>query len=126
MRDAATIRGWRAVGFDAALVGETLVRAGDPEAAARAMVEAGAPPSDPVEAARAPFVKICGITDEAGIRAAVAAGADAIGLNLVPGTPRALSLEEATNLATVARADAPAGRRPAIVAITVDRRPRQT
>jgi tryptophan synthase beta chain len=121
VRDAATIRGWRAAGFDAALVGETLVRAGDPEGATRAMVEAGAPPADPVEAARAPFVKICGITDEAGIRAALAAGADAIGLNLVPCTPRALSLEEAANLATVVRSIAPLERRPAIVAITVDR-----
>ena len=101
------------LGFDAALVGETLVRAGDPEAAARAFVAAGAPPDDPVEAARAPFVKICGITDEAGIRAALAAGADAIGLNLVPGTPRALSLEEAAHSPRVARAIAPADRRPA-------------
>ena len=121
VRDPATVRGWRAAGFDAALVGETLVRAGDPESAARAMVEAGAPPSDPVEAARTPFVKICGITDEAGVRAALAAGADAIGLNLVPGTPRALSLEEAANPATVARSIAPVDRRPAVVAITVDR-----
>jgi tryptophan synthase beta chain len=121
VRDAATIRGWRAAGFDAALVGETLVRAGDPEGAARAMAEAGAPPTDPVEMARVPFVKICGITDEAGIRAAIAAGADAIGLNVVPGTPRALSLEEAANLATVARSIAPVNRRPAIVAITADR-----
>jgi tryptophan synthase beta subunit len=121
VRDAATIRGWRAVGFDAALVGETLVRAGDPEAAARAMVEAGAPPNDPVEAARRPFVKICGITDEAGVRAAVAAGADAIGLNLVPGTPRALELAEAATLAHVARGAASPANRPAIVAITVDR-----
>jgi tryptophan synthase beta chain len=121
VRDAATIRGWRAAGFDAALVGETLVRAGAPEAAARAMVEAGAPPNDPVELARVPFVKICGITDAAGIRAAVAAEADAIGLNLVPGTPRALSLDEAVELANVARQGTPAGRRPAIVAITVDR-----
>jgi len=121
VRDAATVRAWRAAGFDAALVGETLVRAIDPEGAARAMVEAGAPSTDPVEADREPFVKICGITDEAGIRAALAAGADAIGLNLVPGTPRALSLEEAANLATAARSIALADRRPAIVAITVDR-----
>src|SRR6185295_13057229 len=34
VRDAATIRGWRALGFDAALVGETLVRSGEPIAAA--------------------------------------------------------------------------------------------
>jgi tryptophan synthase beta subunit len=121
VKDAATIRSWRALGFDAALVGETLVRAGDPATAARAMVAAGATPDDPVEADRAPFVKICGITDEAGIRAAVRARADAIGLNLVPGTPRALSIEEAANLAHVARALAPRDKPPAIVAITVDR-----
>ncbi|MEO8273223.1 MAG: tryptophan synthase subunit beta [Chloroflexota bacterium] len=121
VRDAATIRGWRALGFDAALVGEALVRAGDPVAATRAFVAAGAVPRDPVEAARVPFVKICGITDEAGIRAAVGAGADAIGLNLVPGTPRALTLEEAVALARHARESAPLGRRPLIVAITVDR-----
>ena len=35
--------------------------------------------------------------------AALAAGADALGLNLVPGTPRALSLEEAAGLAGLAR-----------------------
>ena len=121
VKDAATIRGWRALAFDAALVGETLVRSQDPVAAARAFVEAGAAPDDPVEAARAPLVKICGITDAAGIEAAIRAGADAIGLNLVPGTPRALELEEAAELARLARAVAPPGRRPRIVAITVDR-----
>ncbi|MBI2782235.1 MAG: tryptophan synthase subunit beta [Chloroflexi bacterium] len=121
VRDAATVRRWRAFGFDAALVGEALVRSGDPEAATRAFVAAGRPPADPVEMARAPFVKICGITDAAGIQAAIRAGADAIGLNLVPGTPRALTLDEAVALARLAREAAPFGRRPAIVAITVDR-----
>jgi len=121
VRDAATIRGWRALAFDAALVGETLVRAQDPVAAARAFVEAGAAPDDPVEAGRAPLVKICGITDAAGVEAAIRAGADAIGLNLVPGTPRALELDEAAQLARLARAVAPPERRPRIVAITVDR-----
>jgi tryptophan synthase beta chain len=121
VRDASTIRAWRALGFDGALVGEALVRAGDPESTTRAFVAAGRLPADPVEAARAPFVKICGITDEAGVAAAVRAGADAIGLNLVPGTPRALSLDEAVALARVARSSAPIGDRPAIVVITVDR-----
>jgi tryptophan synthase beta subunit len=121
VRDAATIRGWRALGFDAALVGESLVRSGDPASAARAFVEAGAHPDDAVEAARAPLLKICGITDAAGVEAAIRAGADAIGLNLVPGTPRALELEEATKLAAIARRTAPPGARPRIVAITVDR-----
>jgi tryptophan synthase beta chain len=121
VRDADTVRGWRALGFDAALVGETLVRAGDATAAVRAFVAAGALPADPVEASRAPFVKICGITDVAGVEAAVAARADAIGLNLVPGTPRALELEEAVALARHARRVAAPGRAPKVVVITVDR-----
>jgi tryptophan synthase beta subunit len=121
VRDTATIRTWRALGFDAALVGETLVRASDPVAAVRSFVDAGAHPADPVEVARAPLVKICGITDAQGIEAAIRAGADAIGLNLVPGTPRALELDEAVELARLARAIAPAQSRPRIVAVTVDR-----
>ncbi|MEW5992595.1 MAG: hypothetical protein AB1736_14795 [Chloroflexota bacterium] len=120
VRDAATVRGWRALGFDAALVGEALVRATDPEAAARAYVAAGHPPVDPANLDRIPFVKICGVTDAAGIDAAVRAGADAIGLNLVPGTPRALELHEAAGLAARLRAIAPPGARPKVVAITVD------
>jgi tryptophan synthase beta chain len=121
VRDAATIAAWRAAGFDAALVGETLVRARDPEAAARALVAAGAHPQDLANAAAEPLVKICGIVDAEGVAAAVRAGADAIGLNLVPGTPRALSTDEAIALARLAREMAPAGRRPRVVLITVDR-----
>jgi tryptophan synthase beta chain len=121
VRDSATIRAWRAVGFDAALVGETLVRTGDPEATARSFVAAGRPPDDLVNEAGRPFVKICGVTGSDDIAAAVRAGADAIGLNLVPGTPRALELAEAVALARLARSLAPAGRAPKVVAITVDR-----
>ena len=58
--------------------------------------------------ARAPFVKICGVTDAAGILAAVRAGADAIGLNFAPGTPRELSIEEGVD----ARPAGPDRRRP--------------
>jgi tryptophan synthase beta chain len=123
VRDAATLRGWRALGFDAALVGEALVRASDPEAATRAFVAAGLPPTDPANRDRIPFVKICGVTDVEGVEAAVTAGADAIGLNLVPGTPRFLALEEAVSLADHVRRVAPPSSRPAIVAITVDRSP---
>ena len=121
VRDVGVIRGWRALGVDAALVGETLVRSGDPVAAVRTFVAAGTPPADPVEAARAPLVKICGISDVAGIDVAIRAKADAIGLNLVPGTPRALELAEAIELARHARAIAPSESRPRIVAVTVDR-----
>ena len=121
VREPSIVGAWRAIGFDAALVGEALVRSADPEAAARAFVAAGAPPDDPVNLAAMPFVKICGITDEAGIAAAARSGADAVGLNLVPGTPRALELADAVHLAGIARAargpDAPLR----VVAVTVDR-----
>ncbi|HEY7941237.1 MAG TPA: hypothetical protein VID25_04760, partial [Candidatus Limnocylindrales bacterium] len=92
IREAAAVRDLRALGVDAALVGEALVRATYPEALVRAFVEAGAVPDDPAAAAGAPLVKICGVTDEAGLLAAVRAGADAVGLNVVPGTPRCLDL----------------------------------
>jgi tryptophan synthase beta subunit len=118
VRDAATVAAWRAVGYDAALVGEALVRAADPAAAARVFVNAGRPPADPANAAAAALVKVCGVTDAEGILAAVRAGADAIGLNLVPGTPRELSLDEAVALARVARSLATAP--PRIVAVTAD------
>jgi tryptophan synthase beta subunit len=121
VRETATAAGWRAAGFDGALVGEALVRAGDPRAAVAAFVEAGREPSDPANEAARPFVKICGVTDADGVLAAVRAGADAIGLNLVPGTPRELSLDEAVELRRVARALArDSGRAPQIVAITAD------
>ena len=121
VRDAATIAAWRAVGFDAALVGEALVRSADPAAAARAFVSAGRPPTDLANVATTPFVKICGVTDADGILAAMRVGADAIGLNLVPGTPRALELLEAVALARVARSLGGGSQpMPTIVAITAD------
>ncbi len=119
VREPATIARWRAAGFDAALVGEALVRAADPRAAAAAFVAAGAVPDDPGAAHRIPFVKICGIVDDAGLDAALAAGADAIGLNFVEGTPRALSLAEGAALARRARA-AGGTRAPAITAIVAN------
>jgi tryptophan synthase beta chain len=120
VRDAGTLRRWRAAGYDAALVGEALMRAADPRAAAAAFVHAGAVPDDPGATARAPFVKICGLVDAAGVQAALAAGADAIGLNFVAGTPREISLAEGADLARRARAGAPIGRAPSVVAITAN------
>jgi tryptophan synthase beta chain len=115
-RDPATIARWRAAGFDAALVGEALIRTADPRAAAAAFVAAGAMPDDPGAAHRLPLVKICGVVDDAGLDAALAAGADAIGLNFVAGTPRALTLDEGVALARRARA-AGGSRTPSLVAI---------
>jgi tryptophan synthase beta chain len=118
-----TLVAWRAVGIDAALIGEALMRSADPAAAARAFVSAGSVPRDVAAEAREPLVKICGVTDEDGILAALRAGVDAIGLNLVPGTPRALTLAEATWLAALARNAPPAGSRPRIVAVFADASP---
>jgi tryptophan synthase beta chain/phosphoribosylanthranilate isomerase len=120
VRDPDTIARWRALGFDGALVGEALMRSDDPRATVRAFVAAGREPDDVANVARRPFVKICGITDEAGIMAAVGAGADAIGLNIVPGTPRELTVERAATLAGLARSIATAATRPRIVLITAD------
>jgi tryptophan synthase beta chain len=115
-----TLVGWRAVGLDAALIGEALMRAADPASAARAFVHAGAVPQDVAAEARQPIVKICGVTDSEGVLSALRAGADAIGLNLVPGTPRCLALTEASWLATLARGASPAGKRPQVVAVFAD------
>ncbi|MHB8892230.1 MAG: tryptophan synthase subunit beta [Candidatus Limnocylindrales bacterium] len=121
VRDTATVARWRATGFDAALVGEALMRSPDPAAAARAFVAAGRNPVDLAGTAREPGVKICGVTDAAGVLAANRAGADAIGLNFAPGTPRALSIEEGVELARLARASASAaGLRPKIVVVTAN------
>ena len=48
--------------------------------------------------ARAARVKICGITSLQDLSAAVAAGADAIGLNFYPPSPRYLELERAAEI----------------------------
>lgn len=44
-------------------------------------------------------IKMCGITDPEDALAAVDAGADLIGMNFVPGTPRALELADAERVA---------------------------
>ena len=115
-----TLVGWRAAGLDAALIGEALMRSVDPASAARAFVSAGAVPRDVAAEARQPIVKICGVTDSEGVLSALRSGADAIGLNLVPGTPRCLTVTEAAWLATLVRGASPAGKPPRVVAVFAD------
>ena len=128
VRDPWTLAAWRALGFDAALVGEALMRGDAPEAEIRArtaaFVAAGRAPGraeDLAAADREPWIKICGITDSVGIEAAVAAGADAVGLNLVEGTPRCLSADEAATLASHARRLRGTDGRPVVVGVVGDR-----
>jgi len=60
------------------------------------------------------MVKICGLTSEEALDAAIVAGADMVGLNFFTPSPRYLTLERATALAGRARG------RAEIVAVTVD------
>src|SRR6188768_1957590 len=60
------------------------------------------------------IVKICGLTTEETLDAAIAAGADMVGFVFFPPSPRYLALERATALASRARG------RAEIVALTVD------
>jgi tryptophan synthase beta chain len=123
VREPRTLVAWRAVGVDAALVGEALMRAPEPAAAVRAFVAAGRLPDDVAAADRMPLVKICGVTDDAGVYASLRAGADAIGLNIVPGTPRALTLAEASYLARLVRNAAAPEKRPLVVGVFADAAP---
>lgn len=52
------------------------------------------------------YVKVCGITHADDARLALDAGVDALGVNLVPGTPRAVRWEEARALARFVGAEA--------------------
>src|SRR5205807_1017900 len=60
------------------------------------------------------MVKICGLTTEDGLDAAIGAGADMVGFVFFPPSPRYLTMERATALAARARG------RAEIVALTVD------
>ena len=78
-----------AAGVDAVLVGESLMRAPDPGAAARALV--GVPRAMPT----APEVKICGLCRPGDAAAAVRSGADYVGVVLAPGFTRSQTVESA-------------------------------
>ena len=69
---------------DAFLIGSSLMRADDPAAAARALAFGR--------------VKVCGLTNPDDARRASDCGATYAGLIMVPGTPRALTLEEADRI----------------------------
>ncbi len=67
------------------------------------------------------FVKICGITTLDDALAAVEAGADALGFNLWPGSPRCIPPEAAAGIVLeLKQAAAGAGRQPLLVGVFVD------
>jgi indole-3-glycerol phosphate synthase len=81
-----------AAGFDAFLVGESLLRSGDPARALRALRGEGTTE-----------VKVCGVTREEDLATAEALGADWIGLNLSSRSPRRVSVERARALCEASR-----------------------
>ena len=81
-----------AAGFDAFLVGESLLRSGDPARALRALRGEGTTE-----------VKVCGVTREEDLAAAEELGADWIGLNLSARSPRRVSVQVARALREASR-----------------------
>ena len=63
------------------------------------------------------WVKVCGMRTARDVEAAAAAGADALGLNLIQGTPRYVDVDAAARLAALSRV-------PALI-LTVDARPHE-
>ncbi len=89
---AADVERLAAAGFDAFLVGESLLRSGDPARALRALRGEGTTE-----------VKVCGVTREEDLAAAEELGADWIGLNLSSRSPRRVSVERARALCEASR-----------------------
>lgn len=81
IRVHADVERLAAAGFDAFLVGESLLRSGDPARALRALRGEGTTE-----------VKVCGVTREEDLAAAEELGADWIGLNFSPRSPRRVGL----------------------------------
>ena len=100
LRGAGEIRRLRDAGFDAFLVGEHLMLADDPGAALEQLVEGCMVPRAPSSRGSGRVaVKVCGVTSREDARAAVAAGADAIGFVFWPRSPRAVDADTARAIA---------------------------
>ncbi len=102
------------LGYRGALVGGALMRSAEPAALAAALIGAGRAAAR--QRAGRLFVKICGLTTEEAVDAAVHSGADAVGFVLAP-SPRRVDLARAAELA----ARVPAG--VARVAVLADAAP---
>src|SRR5688572_19401069 len=96
----ADVRELHSLGYSAFLVGEALMRAGDPARAIRDFIGE----SDPLAPCSA-FVKVCGITNVEDARAAIEAGANMLGFNFFPASPRFIEPDAAREIVTALRAE---------------------
>jgi indole-3-glycerol phosphate synthase/phosphoribosylanthranilate isomerase len=118
--DATRARAW---GADAILVGEALMRAGDPAALTRDLATAGGGATATLCARSGqPFVKICGLATEEQARAVTQLGADAYGLVFAPIAPphRRVTVEQARRLVVAAREEAGMHAAPLAVGVFVN------
>jgi len=86
----------RALGFKGFLVGEALMRADDPSLALKGFIEGREASAQ--DSRKQVQVKICGITNLADARDAVAAGADLLGFNFYRESPRFIEAESAAKI----------------------------
>ena len=91
------VRGYVREGVGAVLVGEALMRASDPAAFIRHLLDL--PEPDPSASDYIPLVKICGIRSVEHAMAVIEAGADFIGLVFAPYSKRNVSLKIANDIA---------------------------
>jgi anthranilate synthase/indole-3-glycerol phosphate synthase/phosphoribosylanthranilate isomerase len=108
---SADVAKYVAEGVRAVLVGESLMRASDAGAFLRELISLDQPLAS---AAPKPLVKICGVRTPADAQVVVNAGADLVGIILVPGTKRGVDASTARAIADVVRA----GRRESSAATT--------
>ncbi len=118
--DAAHARAW---GADAILVGEALMRSGDPVAFTRLLATApGGASAHIFASANGPFVKICGLVTPEQALAVAQAGGDAIGLNFWALAPahRCVSVAQAQEIVAALHSLPPDMRRPLAVGLFVN------
>lgn len=98
---SADVEKYVAEGVRAVLVGESLMRAPDAGAFLRELV--GLDKFVPTPTTQKPLVKICGVRTAADAQLAVDAGADLVGIIMVPGTRRGVDGATAREIADVVR-----------------------